>query len=191
MDNFEGKKTLNSEQRMSVIKNTFIAKTEALYQPHARFKGNDPAKAMYLQEIAEQLNDRLPVIPNAEALTAVLRNVWKQCTRRHDSSYYFSISLVSKVAADIAKEHFRVHNFGSNVTRQETTKEKPRGNKANPFTQGWTIEKAQAHISETQALMDSGELPRTLGNELIKIPQAALAKMQAIEASKVTDFDMI
>jgi len=191
MDNFESQKTLNAEQRMSVIKNTFIAKTEALYQPHARFKGNDPAKAMYLQEVAEQLNDRLPVMPNAEALTAMLRNVWKQCTRKHDSSYYFSINLVSKVAADIAKEHFRAHNFAPNVTRQETTKEKPRGNKADPFSQGWTIEKAEAHISETQALMDAGELPRTLGNELIKIPQSALAKMQAIEASKGADFDML
>jgi hypothetical protein len=30
MDNFENQKTLTAEQRMSVIKNTFIAKTEAL-----------------------------------------------------------------------------------------------------------------------------------------------------------------
>ena len=52
MDNFEGQKTLTSEQRMSVIKSTFIAKTEALYQPHAWFRGNDPAKAMYLNDIA-------------------------------------------------------------------------------------------------------------------------------------------
>jgi hypothetical protein len=47
MDNFESQKTLTAEQRMSVIKTTFIAKTEALYQPHARFRGNDPAKKMY------------------------------------------------------------------------------------------------------------------------------------------------
>jgi hypothetical protein len=146
MDNFENQKTLTAEQRMSVIKNTFIAKTEALYQPHARFRGNDPAKAMYLNEIAEQLNDRLPVMPNAEALTAMLRNIWKQCTRKHDSSYYFPISLVSKAAADIAKEHFRVHNFAPNVSKQEKKQEQSTGDKSKPATQGWTIEKAQAHI---------------------------------------------
>ena len=191
MDNFESQKTLTAEQRMSVIKNTFIAKTEALYQPHARFRGNDPARAMYLNEIAEQLNDRLPVMPNAEALTAMLRNIWRQCTRKHDSSYYFPISLVSKAAADIAKEHFRVHNFAPNVSKQGKKQEQSTGDKSKPETQGWTIEKAQAHIDKTQAMIASGELPYSIGKSLINIPRVALARLQAQQADNVSDFDMI
>jgi hypothetical protein len=69
--------------------------------------------------------------------------------------------------------------------------ERSTGDKSKPATQGWTIEKAQAHIDATQAMIASGELPYSIGKSLINIPMVALARLQAQQADNISDFDMI
>ena len=186
------KEYLQSGQRKAIVRETFAAKLATLYQPHAHLRGNEQGVAMYLSEIIDQLDEKLPRVNDRDIFIDLLRKVWKACVNKHDSRFFFSLSLVSKVATDITRDYNRkyvdplkpVQKFGSE-------KESPRGTKDDPASQGWTIAKCERAIAEMDELIKNGEIGRSVGLALVGIPRIALRRLQEKQGETVPDFDIM
>jgi hypothetical protein len=142
---------------------------------------------MYLDEAASILCERLPIANSQEHLISMLRNVWRECTNTHDSRYFFSFALINKAAQKVTREHNRLYAPQEKKTGLNQDEYAPLGDKSKPETQGWTIEKAQAHIAETRRMIANKELPYSLGMKLLAIPQKALERL----TGNAPDFDAI
>jgi hypothetical protein len=186
-DYFEKPEKVTYETRMRVINGTFVHKMATLMQPHAQMRGNNEAVKMYLDEAASILCERLPIANSQEHLVSMLRNVWRECTNTHDSRYFFSFALINKAAQKVTREHNRLYAPQEKKTGLNQDDYAPLGDKSKPETQGWTIEKAQAHIAETRRMIADKELPYALGMKLLAIPQKALERL----TGNAPDFDAI
>ena len=170
------------EERINVINKTFIKKMNLLYQPHKHHVENNSVP-LYLQEVAALLNDKLPTANNQEHLVNMLRSTWSKITSKPRSRFFFALDEVHNAAKQVSQEHYNKHiaPFEPKAVFSDKKENVDNGNKQYPSTQGWTIENAQQHIAETQRLMDTGELPKSLGNNLIGIPMKALQRLQEQE----------
>jgi hypothetical protein len=166
-DYFEKPEKVTYETRMRVINGTFVHKMATLMQPHAQMRGNNEAVTMYLDEVASILCERLPIANSQEHLVSMLRNVWRECTNTHDSRYFFSFALINKAAQKVTREHNRLYAPQEKKAGLNQDDYAPLGDKSKPETQGWTIEKAQAHIAETRRMIADKELPYSLGMKLL------------------------
>ena len=171
--------TFEYNDRINVINKTFIKKMNKLFEPHKHHVKNNSVD-LYLAEITQILNDKLPVAQNQEHLVNMLRSVWSKVTAKPRSRFFFNLDEVASAASQVSKEHYNkfVAPFEPKTVYADKKETMRVGNKAVPETQGWTVTNCQAHIAETQRLMDSGELPRHLGEKLILIPKTALRRLQ-------------
>lgn len=168
---------LTSSRRIDMIKANFVNNLYKIYQPHKHLSEGD-AVGLYLREIANVINEKLPSCPNEESFMSLLRSVWSKCTTAHDTRFFFSLALVNKMAQQVAREHYDKHvrPFQPKVSLNKQSDESV-GSKDDPESQGWTVEKCRQHIADTQALIDSGEIGRQMGESLINIPKIALSRI--------------
>lgn len=169
-------------QRLEIIKKTFIKKMCALQSPHKHLVDNKSTDA-YLKEISTLLDDKLPQAENQDHFVDMLRDVWRNAISKHTGRFFFPLDIVSKSISMVATDHYRkfIAPYQPKATYQDPKFNEDRGSKEFPETQGWTQEKAREAIAETQQMIDSGELPKSLGNMLIRIPQKALERLQRLE----------
>lgn len=168
---------LNSSRRAELIKATFVHNLHKIYQPHKHLTEGD-AVGLYLREIANIINQKLPHCPNEESFMTMLRAIWSKCTTAHDTRFFFSLALVNKMTQQVSREHYNKHvkPFEPKVSLNKKA-DASVGSKDNPESQGWTVEKCRKHIADTQALIDSGEIGRQMGESLISIPKIALSRI--------------
>ena len=186
------KEYLQSGQRKAIVRETFAAKLATLYQPHAHLRGNEQGVAMYLSEIIDQLDEKLPRVNDREIFIDLLRKVWKSCVNKHDSRYFFSLSLINKTATDITRDYNRKYVDPLKPVKQfGEEKEKPRGSKDDPASQGWTIEKCEKAIADMRDLIANGDINRAVGMALVGIPQHALRRLKEKQGDVVPDFDVM
>jgi len=183
---------LSRERRVAIIRETFCAKMAVIYSPHAHLRGNEQGVALYLGEVIDLLNDKLPWVRDRDSFIDLLRKTWKQCVNKHDSRYFFSLAEINKAAADVAKEYNRLHVDPIAVKYQTKAEQEPaRGSKDDPANQGWTIAKCKEAIADMERMVANGEINRALGNSLVRIPMIALRRLQEKEAGHAPDFDTI
>ena len=175
----EGK--LSEYQRKSIIERTFIKKMAALYRPHKHLVEQNAVDA-FNAEAVEMLNNRLPFAQNQEHFVDMLRKVWRKVVDSHTSTFFFNLADIGKSASAVASEHYRTHvaPFQPKAIFNDP-RHQVRGSKDDPASQGWTIEKAQAAIDDTRAQIEAGDLPRGIGEILIRIPTKALERLIAKE----------
>jgi len=172
---------LSEYQRKNIIEKTFIKKMTSLYRPHKHLVEQNAIDA-FTAEAVEMLNNRLPFAQNQDHFVDMLRNVWRKVVDGHTSTFFFNLADISKAASNVASEHYRTHvaPFQPKAIFNDPRHE-VRGSKDDPASQGWTKEKAQAAIDDTRAQIEAGDLPRGIGEILIRIPTKALERLIAKE----------
>lgn len=171
----EPKEKMTYESRIALVAKNFSAKMSTLYQPHVRLRDND-AGAIYLREIAEAINSRLPSdIPNNDVYVSALREIWAGVVARHKSNYWFSLGDVIAATNKVASKYNAMYGkkakpFAGTFEAEQQAKEE---NKKPETVEGW-LEK----LKETDRMIESGELNRGIGITLRKIPCAALARLK-------------
>ena len=169
----EIKQTMTYESRMALVSKNFVSKMSLLFQPHVRLRDND-AGGIYLQEIAEAINSRLPSeIPNNDVYTEALREIWRGVTAKHKSSYWFSLSDVIAATNKTASKYQGKYGKKKAVSFQGQAGE----NETRKKGEGWTLEGAQRELARTDAMIASGELGRNMGNILRRIPLKAIERL--------------
>jgi len=170
----EVKQSMSYQSRMALVSKTVVSKMSLMYQPHVRLRDSD-AGAVYLQEIAEAINSRLPAeIPNDDVYIAACREIWTGIVARHKSSYWFSLSDVIAATNKVASKYYGKYGKKKTVSFQgHADDEKPREK-----GEGWTVEGAKRELARTDAMIASGELSRGMGEILRRIPLKALQRLQ-------------
>jgi len=161
------------ESRMALVANHFVKRASSLYQAHVRLRDNE-AGGIYLQEMAEAINSRLPSeIPNDDVYIEALRDIWKLCIEKHKSSYWFDLATVIAASNKVASKYYRIYGkqkakvFQGQADESETRKK----------GEGWTLEGAQKALAETDRMIASGELGRGIGEICRKIPLKAISRL--------------
>ena len=175
---------LTPERRKDVIRRTFISQMKKIYRPHKHLIDNK-SEGVYLDQMAEIINEKLPVADSEEHLLVMIRKSYDHATSKNDTNFYFSLAQVIKSCTHVAQEHYKTHiaPFEKQTRYIESKHDEERGRKDDPTSQGWTIAGAQKQIEYTQELMDTGQLPKRVGEMLIRIPQKALERIQQRETS--------
>jgi hypothetical protein len=167
------KQSMSYESRMALVQEHFSKKMALLYAPHVAIKDNAEGKGLYMKEIAEAINSRLPSsIPNNECYILALNNIWKGITSRHKSRYWFSLADCIAATKPIANDCHRMYDdpkkkttFGNEQSQEDTDRTKG-GN--------WTLEGAIKNLMTTDEMIADGRLPRNMGISFRRIPLAAI-----------------
>ncbi len=164
---------LNHHQREQIIHKLFIQKMAILYACPKHIRSNKDAQQEYYRQLRKILNQSLDNrISNEETFSLLVGKVYDRCCSGQEFRVWFSPHLVAKVAgkvsAEWAHDHESIDRHLAQTQRQETEKQ---------TTKPFTLESCDAHIAKTQAMIDSGELPATLGNMLIRIPKKAKERL--------------
>ena len=168
------------DERENIIHTEFIVKMGQLYYPPKHVDTKE-GKQLYGQELRKIINNRLSKnIPNKETFEQEVNKVWDRCCQANNFRVYFPPHLVAKIATQVNHEwtgkQQKIDATWERLTEPEDTTPEPR--KDRPETMGWTIEKCDRHIQETQRLMDEGHLNKGFGNLLIQIPIKAKERLQ-------------
>lgn len=168
----EVKENMSFESRMQVVAE-FTAKMSTMFQPHVRLREPE-AGAMYLSEIANAINSRLPSeIPNHDVYREACREIWTGVVAKHKSSYWFSLSDVISASNKVANKYYR--KYGKK--KQKTYGGQYEGEAVRVKGEGWSVDGATKALEETRRLMDSGELSVGIGRILERIPIKALSRL--------------
>lgn len=161
------------ESRMALVAKNFSAKMSTLYQPHVRMRDNE-AGGIYLKEIAEAINSRLPSeIPNNDVYIEALREVWKISIEKHKSSYWFDLATVIAATNKVASKYYRIYGKKKETSFQGQADNEPPRKKG----EGWSLEGARKALADTDQQIASGELGRGMGEILRKIPLKAIERL--------------
>tara|TARA_R100001460_G_scaffold22569_2_gene45871 strand:+ start:156 stop:632 length:477 start_codon:yes stop_codon:yes gene_type:complete len=144
-----------------------------LYDCPKHIRNNKDSQQEYYRQLRKTLNQSLDNrISNEETFSLLVGKVFDRCCSAQEFRVWFSPHLVSKIAGKVSAEW--VHNHESIDRHLANPKKKEIEERTgNPFT----LESCDAHIAETQAMIDSGELPAALGNMLIRIPKKAKERL--------------
>jgi len=161
------------ESRMALVANHFVKRASSLYQAHVRLRDNE-AGGIYLQEMAEAINSRLPSeIPNDDVYIEALRDIWKLCIEKHKSSYWFDLATVIAASNKVASKYYRIYGkqkakvFQGQADESDTRKK----------NEGWTLAGARRELEKTDAMIASGEIGRGMGEVLRRIPLKAIERL--------------
>lgn len=174
------------EEREHIIHMDFVVKMGRMYYAPRVMKDDKAAQKQYGEELRRVVNQRLSThIPNEDVFKQEIAKVWDRCIASHTMGTWFSPSTVakavSKVNADYVARTQAVDSTWEKLTKPGEEPEKPRASKNDPIGQGWTIEKCDWHINETQRLMDEEGLNRGMGQVLIRIPMKAKERLLALD----------
>lgn len=172
----EVKQKMTYESRIALVAQNFSAKMSTLFQPHVRLRDNDSG-GIYLQEIAEAINSRLPAeIPNNDVYISALREIWQGVTAKHKSNYWFSLADVISATNKVSSKYQAIYGktkakaFGGTFEAEQQAREAEQ--KKPETVEGWL-----AKLEETDRMIASGELKGGIGQILRKIPCSALARL--------------
>jgi hypothetical protein len=169
---------MHFEQRERLIHENFIRKMATMYLPPNNVKQSDAAKKMYGEELRRAINSRLSSdIPNENVFNSLLQQVWDKCVSTHDFRIWFTPSLVAKQASKVNGEYVARQNK-SNATWERLSspnreQERPPTSKADPASQGWTIEKCDAAIERTKKELGNSYMAKVL----CRIPEKAKERL--------------
>lgn len=169
---------MDFEQRERLIHENFIRKMATMYLPPNNVKQSDAAKKMYGEELRRAINSRLSSdIPNEDVFNDQLQKVWDRCVAAHDFRIWFTPSLVAKQANKVNGEYVAFQNK-SNATWERLSsprkeQERPPTSKADPASQGWTIEKCDAAIEYTKKELGNSHMAKVLA----RIPEKAKERL--------------
>ncbi len=164
---------LNHHQREQIIHKLFIQKWQHCMIVQKHIRNNKDSQQEYYRQLRKILNQSLDNrVSNEETFSVLVSKVFDRCCSAQEFRVWFSPHLVSKVAYKVSAEWVHDHESIDRhlaKTQKQETKEQP----GKPFT----LESCDARIAETQAMIDAGELPATLGNMLIRIPKKAKERL--------------
>jgi hypothetical protein len=172
----ERKETMTYESRMQVA-SELTSKMSTMFQPHVRLR-DERAGAMYLSEITEAINSRLPSeLPNHEVYRSACREIWQGIVAKHKSSYWFSLSDVISATNKVASKYYGIYRDKDKIQKAFSgsfdAEQQARQEERKPETiEGW-LEK----LKETDRMITSGELRGGLGSILRRIPVGALKRL--------------
>jgi hypothetical protein len=169
---------MDFEQREALIHEHFVKKMAVMYLPPNNAKQSDAAKKMYGEEIRRAINTRLSSdIPNTDVFNDLLAKVWDKCVAAHDFRIWFTPSLVAKQAGKVNGDYVAMQNK-TNATWDRLSKPLKEGersptSKADPASQGWTIEKCDAAIEMTKKELGNSHMAKVL----CRIPEKAKERL--------------
>ena len=179
---------MDFEEREFLIHEHFIKKMTTMYMAPKNVRDSMDAKKLYGEELRRAINTRLSSnIPNKDVFKDELQKIWDRCVSNHMLTLWFTPSLIAKQAAKVNHEYVqRTMAVQSNwdkltVTGEDAETGEVRAGKNDPIGQGWTIEKCDWHIAETQRLMEEEGLNRHMGQVLIRIPRKAKERLLALD----------
>lgn len=186
MEYFEVEQKLTSGRRMEVIRLTFIKKMDQIYQPHKHLTENN-AKEVYMGEIVDILNSKMPTDLTQDHMVQLLKKVWTKATMRHTSRFYFSLADITKAATEVASEHHKqwVAPFQPKVkySDQKHQAEAVR-DKSDPRTLGWDIPKVKQRIAEMEQDIADKRVSYKLGQSFLGMLNTTLNRPVEIEKAE-------
>jgi len=164
------------ESRMALVQENFTKNMALLYAPHVALKNNPEGLGLYMKEIAEAINGRLPSsIPNTECYNNALRDIWKITTSKHKSRYFFSLSDVIAATKSVANDCHRKYDDPKQV---KTYSNEPSADDIGRTKGGnWTLEGAIEKLAMTDEMIADGRLPRPIGLSLRGIALSAIKRL--------------
>lgn len=171
---------MDFDRRERLIYQHFISKMNRLYMPPNNIKGNKDSMAEYCREIRRVINERISTkVATEEYFVDIINKIWDQCIKEHTMRLWFSPSLCIKATQTVMRDQYRVIHGDEIMQKQieENQKERARGDKTDPASQGWTVETCDAAIAHTKEQIDAGKLPRGIGMILIRIPEKAKERL--------------
>jgi hypothetical protein len=174
MQEYTQTERMTYESRIALVQQNFIKQMALLYTPHNHLKESEGA-AVYMQEVAEAINSRISShVPNSDSYKDILRSIWRICTSKQKSRFWFDLSTIIAATNQANKAWELKHapkkktqTFGNEVTESDTRKK----------GEGWTLEGAQKALAETDRMIASGELGRGIGEICRKIPLKAISRL--------------
>ena len=185
MEYFESHKPQNitKARRAEIISKTVVAKMRKLQRPHTTLTQNNSVD-VYLQEITDILNDRLPHLSSEDLFVDLLRKVWSETQAKHKSTFFFGIADIMAAASKVGSEYYRKHvqPFQPKVKLTNPKDQQERAfDKTDPRKNGYTIEKCLKNIEDIRQWMAEGSLKRAQGQAFIRFNEVTINRIRALE----------
>lgn len=173
---------MDYQGRIGLCREKFAANMATMYAPHVALRNNPEGTALYLAEICEAINSKLPSELNHDQYVQALRDIWRGCIAEHKSRYWFDLALCIKQANKLASRMGKTGAGGERyITKQEQAELDSKARDKQNLN--WTLAGAEKALADTERMIATGELPAGIGNILAQIPRAEIERRRARESS--------